>query len=338
MKEIVIVSCYPNTEYKERLLNECVGKLKSLNKDVLIATHYPVPDYIVKKVNYYIYDSNNIDFKHRNLDNSNRCFVEETDTFRLEFLEKCHSPSLSRIFNLALNFIKYLEYDYFTIIESDSEYETEDLAKLNDIKNDLVKSNKNFFFFKLRPYQFPYWESLGVFEVYETYCFGGLVSKFLEKFTFPKSYNEWVELYNKDYRNQHLEFYISDFFSKIKDECLILDSLRHVFDKSNINLTTVGDPTGIYYNINDENVPIIFLMNNQKNPRTYVIRSPFPHINNELTLNSNCWWFTGIDIKNNNQDVSITIYEDEKVISRTFYLISKTFIDAQKHTNRITFK
>jgi len=97
MKEIVIVSCYPNTEYKERLLNECISKLKSLNKEVLIATHYPVPDYIVKKAEYYIYDSNNIDFKHRTLDNSKNCFVEETSTFRLEFLEKCHSPSLSRV-------------------------------------------------------------------------------------------------------------------------------------------------------------------------------------------------------------------------------------------------
>jgi hypothetical protein len=338
MKEIVIVSCYPNSEYKEHLLNECVSKLKSLNKEVLIATHYPVPDYIVKKADYYIYDSNNLDFKHITLDNSKTCFVEESSTFRLEFLEKCHSPSLSRIFNLALNFVKYLEYDYFTLIESDSEYEVEDLAKLTGIKNDLVKSNKSFFFFKLRPYQFSYWESLGVYEVYETYCFGGLVYKFLEKFNFPKSYNEWVELYDKDYRNKHLEFYVTSFFSKIKDECLILDSLRHVFDKSNINLATVGDPTGVYYNVNDENTPIIFLMNNQTNPRRYVIRSPFPHIGNELTLNSQCWWFTGIDIKNNNQDISITIYEGEKVISRTFYLISKTFMDIQKQTNRIKFK
>jgi len=338
MKEIVIVSCYPNTEYKERLLNECVSKLKSLNKDVLIATHYPVPDYIVKNANYYIYDSNNIDFKHRNLDNSNHCFVEETDAFRLEFLEKCHSPSLSRIFNLALNFIKYLEYDYFTIIESDSEYETEDLAKLSDIKNDLVKSNKNFFFFKLRPYQFPYWESLGVFEVYETYCFGGLVSKFLEKFTFPKINNEWVELYNKDYRNQHLEFYVSDFFSKIKDECLILDSLRHVFDKSNINLTTVGDPTGIYFNINDENVPILFLMNNQKNPRKYVIRSSQWGIPTEITLNSQAWWFTGINIKDCNHDISVSINEDENIIGNMFLIISKEIMSVHKQTNRIRFK
>ena len=52
MKDIVIVSCYPNTEYKEYLLDECVKQLKLLNKDVLIATHYPIPDYIIKKVNF----------------------------------------------------------------------------------------------------------------------------------------------------------------------------------------------------------------------------------------------------------------------------------------------
>jgi hypothetical protein len=69
MKDIVIVSCYPNTEYKEYLLDECVKQLKLLNKDVLIATHYPIPDYIIKKVNYYIYDSYNIDFDNKTIDN-----------------------------------------------------------------------------------------------------------------------------------------------------------------------------------------------------------------------------------------------------------------------------
>ena len=338
MKEIVIVSCYPNTEYKERLLNECVSKLRSLNKDVLIATHYPVPDYIVEKVNYYIYDSDNIDFKHKTLDNSKTCFVEEAPTFRLEFLEKCHSPSLSRIFNIALNFVKYLEYDYFTIIESDSEYVVEDLAKLTDIKNDMVKYNKNFFFFKLRPYQFPYWESLGVFEVYETYCFGGLVSKFLEKFNFPKSYNEWVELYDKDYRNQHLEFYVTSFFSKIKDECLILDSLRHIFDKSNINLATVGDPTGVYYNMNDENTPILYLMNNQSNLRKYVIRSSHNELCREVELQSMCYWLDGFNIKDTAKDISITVCEGKNVINKSVYVVSKQFMLDVIKTKRIRFK
>lgn len=338
MKEIYIISCYPDTEYKERLLNECVSKLKSLNKDILIATHYPVPDYIIKKSNYYIYDSYNIDFQHKTFDNSNLYFTEESETFKLDFLEKCHSPSLSRIFNISLNFIKYLEYDYFTIIESDSEYDVEDLKKLTNIKNDMVNSNKSFFFFKLRPYQFPYWESMGVSEVYETYCFGGCLYKFLDKFTFPKTYNEWKYLYDVDYRNQHLEFYVTTFFSKIKDECLILDSFRHIFNKSKINLTTVGDPSGIYYNTNDENTPILFMMNNQKNQRKYVIRSPMHHISNEIILNPQCWWFTGIDIKNNNQDISINIYEGEDVVSRTTYVISKEFMNLQKQTHRIKFK
>jgi hypothetical protein len=338
MKEIVIVSCYPNTNYKERLLDECVSKLKSLNKDVLIATHYPVPEYIVKKVNYYIYDSNNIDFKYKTLDNSKTCFVEEAQSFRLEFLEKCHSPSLSRIFNLALNFAKYLQYDYFTIIESDSEYKTEDLAKLSNIKNDLIQSNKSFFFFKLRPYQFPYWESLGVFEVYETYCFGGLVSKFLEIFNFPTSYNEWVALYDLDYRNQHLEFYVTSFFSTIKDQCLILDSMRHVFDKSNINLATVGDPTGVYCNVNDENTPILYLMNNQSNLRKYVIRSSHDELCREVELHSMCYWFTGFSIKDGDKDISITVCEGDNVINKSFYVVSKQFISDVSKTKRIRFK
>ena len=125
-----------------------------------------------------------------------------------------------------------------------------------------------------------------------------------------------------------------DFFSKIKDECLILDSLRHVFDKSNINLTTVGDPTGIYFNINDENAPIIFLMNNQKNPRTYVIRSPFPHLNNELTLNSNCWWFTGIDIKNK----QLITFKNQTEMNRKIIKIINNKIDFNQIYNNTISK
>lgn len=338
MKDIVIVSCYTNTEYKEFLLNECIKKLKSIGKTTLIASHYPVPDYIVKKSDYYIYDNYNIDFKHKTLDNSPHCFVEENVGFKLEFLEKCHSPSLSRIFNLSLNFLKHLKYDYFTIIESDSEYDIEDLNKLDTIKDDLINSNKSFFFFKLRPYQFPYWESIGIHEVFESYCFGGFINKFLEKCTFPNDVETWISLYNTDYKNQHLEYYITSIFKNHSDECLILDSFRHIFKNSNINLTTVGDPSGIYYNINDENVPIIFLMNNQHKERKYFIRTSHWNIQNEITLNPNCWWFCGLNILNSDHDMSITICEEHNVISRNYYVISKHFLLNQKLTHRITFK
>lgn len=327
MKEIVIVSCYADTEYKERLLNECIVKLKLLNKDILIATHHPVPDYIVKKVNYYLYDGLNINFEYKTLDNSKSSFLEETSTFKLEYLQKSYTPSLSRMFNLALNFVKQLEYDYFTIIESDSEYELEDLAKLDDIKFQLVKSNKNFFFFKS--------ETDGLFE---TYCFGGLLYKFLSKFNFVKEYDEWIKLYKNDTRNINLEFYVTDAFNKIRHECLVLDGIKNVFNKSKINVIKLFDPTGIYYNITNETTPILFLMNNQKTIRKFVIRSSCHGVTNDVELNPMCWWFIGIDIKQYNHDISITIFEQENVISRTSFVITRDFMNMQKNTNRIQFK
>lgn len=338
MKEIIILSCYPNTEYKEYLLNDCVTKLKSLNKEILIATHYPVPDYIVKKVNYYIYDSNNIDFDHKTIDNCGVTFLEETDKFTLQFVDKCHSPALSRIFNIALNFIKYLGYDYFTIIESDSEYDINDLSKLNDIKNDLINKNKNFFFFKVRPYQYPYWEKLNIFELYETYCFGGYVNKFLEKFYFPKEYDEWVKLYDTDFRNQNLEFYVTSFFKTIKEECLILDSFLHVFSNSNTNTITAKDPTGIYYNLDDENSPVLFIINIESKRRKYVIRSFECGLPSEIALDPYNWWFHKIDIKNINRDINIIVYDENKIISRLYYVVSKEYVLKKRKTNRVKLK
>ena len=335
MKEIVILSCYPNTDYKENLLNDCVKKLKSLNKDVLIATHYPIPDYIVKKVNYYIYDSNNIDFDYKTIDNTKYGFFEKNQSFILEFANKCHSPALSRIFNLALNFIKHLQYDYFTILETDAEYDIRDLSKIDDIKTQLINQEKNFFFFKIRPYQYPYWEEHGIFEIYETYSFGGYVNKFLEKFYFPTEYNEWVELYNKDYRYQNLEFYVTEFFKTIKDECLILDSFKHEFPNSEVNIITVNDPTGIYYNIDDENTPILFIVNTESKRRRYVIISFECNLPTEIYLGHRNWHISKLDISKYNRDISIIVYEDDNIVARHYYVVSKEYMKKQCRTHRI---
>lgn len=337
MKDIVIVSCYPDSEYKEFLLNDCVTKLKKLNKEVLIATHYPIPSYIIEKVDYYIYDKDNIDFDYRTIENSKNSFYEVNDKITFEYIDKSHSPALSKIFNLALNFINQLDYDYFTIIESDSEYHIDDLSKIDEIKNDVIKSNKNFFFFKLRPHQFKYWEDLKMFEVYETYCFGGLLSKFMEKFYFPKTYDEWVDLFNKDFRNQHLEFYVTEFFKNIKDECLILDSFRHVFTKSNVNTITIKDPTGIYYNLDDENKPVLLLCNIQDR-RRYVIRSFECNLPKEITLGSHEWYYAILDITNINRDINIVIYDEGRIVSRLYYVVTKDFVLKQKKTHIFKFK
>ena len=79
-------------------------------------------------------------------------------------------------------------------------------------------------------------------------------------------------------------------------------------------------------------------MNNQTRPRKYVIRSSQWDIPNEITLNPQNWWFTGINIKDFNHDISVSINEDENVISNMFFLISKKTMSEKKQTNRIRFK
>ena len=45
MKKIIIISSYATTPEKEKTLNECIDKVSHKGYDVMLTSHYPVPDY-----------------------------------------------------------------------------------------------------------------------------------------------------------------------------------------------------------------------------------------------------------------------------------------------------
>jgi hypothetical protein len=60
MKNIIIIGTYPNDSYKLDMLNDCINRVKPLGYDIMIVSHYPIPEEIQSKVNYVLYDSENI--------------------------------------------------------------------------------------------------------------------------------------------------------------------------------------------------------------------------------------------------------------------------------------
>jgi hypothetical protein len=341
MKEIVIISCWPSTEYREEALITIIKQLKKLNKEILIASHYVVPDHIVNMVDYYIYDKTNNINTMKTLDTYPCDYYFESDYFRLEAVNISHSAALSRIFNIALNFVKSLDYDYFTIIEADVEFDIDDLRKLDVVKIQLRSQDKKLFFFKLRPYEFPYWENNGITEVYETSCFGGFVNDFLSKFTFPKTVDEWNQVLLKDRNNHNFEYLVTEAFKKHKDKYLILDSTRNFFTKSKMNTTTVLGLDGVYCNPLDDNSPILFLYNDSNNPRTYKIFSTIcmpPTLKQEFTLNGNTWWITNLDLKKYSQDINVIIFEDDKIFGNHKLFVDKEYVSQQKNRRKIIYK
>lgn len=341
MKEIVILSCWPSTEYREEALITLIKQLKKLDKEVLIASHYVVPDHIVNMVDYYIYDKTNSIHTMKTLDTYPFDYYFESDYFRLEAVNISHSAALSRIFNLALNFVKSLDYDYFTIIEADADFDMDDLKKLNDIRVQLMTQNKKLFFFKLRPYEFPYWENNGMTEVYETSCFGGFVDEFLSKLSFPKTLNEWNQSLLKDKKNHNFEYLVTEAFKDSKDKYLILDSARNFFTNSKMNTTTVLGLDGIYCNPLDDKSPILFLYNESNSTRNYKLFSTIcmpPTLKMDFSLDGNTWWITTVDLNQYNQDINIIIFEQGKIVGNHKFFVDEKFVKEQKNRRKILYK
>jgi hypothetical protein len=341
MKEIVILSCWPSSEYREKALIKLIGQLKKSNKEILIASHYVIPDYIVNMVDYYIYDKTNIIYSMKTLDTYPCDYYFESDNFRLEAVTIAHSAALSRMFNIALNFVKSLDYDYFTIMEADVEFDIEDLKKLDLVKTQLLNEDKKLFFFKLRPYEFPYWENNGMFEIYETICFGGFVDEFMSKLTFPKTIDGWNQIILKDKNNSNFEYLVTEAFKNHKEQYLILDSVKNFFSKSKTNTTSVLGMDGIYCNPLNDNSPVLFLYNETNKQRTYKIFSTIvmpSAVNHEVVLNGNTWWLFQLSLIDHNHDINVIILEDDKIISSNKIIVDKEYIKQQKNRRKIIYK
>ena len=61
-------------------------------------------------------------------------------------------------------------------------------------------------------------------------------------------------------------------------------------------------------------------MNNQKNPRKYIIKSSQSNLNTQVDLNSLCWWLSGVEIKDSDQTLTVDIYDEGKNISKISFI------------------
>ena len=54
--EIVVITAYPDTEQKMSYLNELIDNVTSFGYDIMISTHYSIPDTVKNKVTYNVVD------------------------------------------------------------------------------------------------------------------------------------------------------------------------------------------------------------------------------------------------------------------------------------------
>lgn len=336
IKEIFILSCYPNVPEKERLLLETVEKLKSLNKTVLIASHFPISDFIVKKCDYYLYDANNmIDLHNHTLEKSGSDYWMRTDHFLIETTIIHHVSALSRIFGITMEFIKSIGYNYFVVLETDAEYDIDDLKKFDTYKNKLVELKKELFFFKPKFTEFTFQNE----RVYETYCFGGFLDRFLEKFKFPINMDGWNKLISENSSYKCLEYLLLKKFVAYEDNYLIMETLKSQFVNSRIDLFTVGESSGLYYNESNELRPIIFLHNHDHLGRKslYEVKINLHGIK-YYELECGMWTYFDLDLEYEKTiSVQIKTYRDGKLYAEHFDYINKDNLKEKKQFKRFKF-
>lgn len=267
MKKILIISTYPNYDFKLDTLDKCIDSLKPLNYDIMIVSHFPLPTHIQEKVKFYIYDSNNIllppEYSTFNwLSNA---------SFEIKINQRGHNLAILTNIKNGLTNAKLYGYEFFYFLESDNIFDVNEVEKLEDLRLLMDSNNKKMIFFNQS------WNSNGRYhEIYETLIFGGSTDYFIENYSIPNDVDEYVNLFSKvttDIKNITLELQFFLTLSNFKEEFLIIKkTTSDFFNRSIINKYSISSRFEIVSNNIDDSL-ILFLLNSSPSKITCKINS-----------------------------------------------------------------
>lgn len=317
MKNLIIISCYVNTDEKKSVLINYINQLKKLsNFDIMLVSHIPMSESIINLVNYFIYDSDNFLFP-----------IENTPVvwFRIGDIEikmtTCrHGYAFLKNVHNALNFAKSLKYNNFIFSDYDNILNDVDLDKIQQIPVLLKNNDKKLFFFK--DYNSP--NQLGY--AYESKFFAGDVNFFIDNFPIPISYEEWSTTEPFRSSSNIVEDLLANVFKPLEDKVYtITDKVNEYFSNSDFDVFHHFDYKNTFvYNLQNPSRPLFFCIT--------------PHAGEyELILNNNTafknyynkadWLLHFIDVDENDTEL-IFKRNNEVVIKRTINI--KTFDDIKE--------
>jgi hypothetical protein len=318
MRKIIIISSYASTPEKEKTLNECIDKVLNKGYDVMLTSHYPVPDYIQKKVNYCIYDSDNILLPY----NISPSFWIDNDIFELEVNINSHNLTICKNMLNGIGLSKILKYDFFFFMESDNIFSDDDFIRLDDLSNQMLINNKHLIFFKNQWISEHNEHHIN----YETLIFGGEVNYFLENMSLPSTIEEYIQMYspNRDaLYNIILEKIFFNKLSHLEDEIFIInESSKNFFTSSIINKYFITNICDVVINNDDY---ILFISNFSGRNLIYEINSI------DKDFFPGMWSFNGI-----NEDTHIVVKDlSGEVLDRKSFIISE--FDRNKISEKANF-
>jgi hypothetical protein len=116
MKEIAIIGSYCNTDIKLNILEKQIDKLKLLDLDILVFGKYPLPSYLQKKCDYFIFDKSNPVIEDRVL-----YHYLYTHGKKINYIFKDYGYAALEQITKSLGFVKSLNYDiaYWLVYDVD---------------------------------------------------------------------------------------------------------------------------------------------------------------------------------------------------------------------------
>jgi hypothetical protein len=284
----------------------------------MLTSHYPVPDYIQKKVNYCIYDSDNILLPY----NISPSFWIDNDIFELEVNINSHNLTICKNMLNGIGLSKILKYDFFFFMESDNIFSDDDFIRLDDLSNQMLINNKHLIFFKNQWISEHNEHHIN----YETLIFGGEVNYFLENMSLPSTIEEYIQMYspNRDaLYNIILEKIFFNKLSHLEDEIFIInESSKNFFTSSIINKYFITNICDVVINNDDY---ILFISNFSGRNLIYEINSI------DKDFFPGMWSFNGI-----NEDTHIVVKDlSGEVLDRKSFIISE--FDRNKISEKANF-
>ena len=128
-------------------------------------------------------------------------------------------------------------------------------------------------------------------------------------------------------------------FNHNEDNYLIMGTLKSQFVNSKIDLFTVGESSGIYYNVSDPSRPVLFLHNHDHLSRNsvYEVRLNLEALRT-IELNPGGWYYEDINFNYQRTiSVSIKTYRDNKLYSEYVDYITPENIEQKKQFKRFTY-
>jgi hypothetical protein len=314
MKNIIIVGTYPSTEYNEKMLDECISALTNKGYDIMIVSHYPAPQYIQEKVQFYIFDTDNT------LDPAelSPTVWMYNQSFDLHLKGNARVNVIVKNMLNGINFAKYLGYKSFIYMESDNILVSEDFDKLNGVVNNLITEEKEMFFFL---------HQVESNVIYESLIFGGTPDFFINKISLPVVNNYLLD-YGGEITLETIFYYI---FRGEEDRYITINEPSNIYlGNSVINKNSSSFFCDVVKDSDNERY-VLWIWNHESNTNDVTVQ-----VNGQysLTIHRGHWYF---DILIEDIQYTLTIQDGENSYTKQF-IVNETTKEKIRQMGYIRFK